>query len=167
METVVPEGIQKDLRAFHAVTAVTLALFTGMLVWMNSAADAPLLVFVFLLGALGALLSEHLQVRRALKGAESLADVSTRVVLFSPVTGGILALAFVAVLASDLLQGDLFPSFKALDATFTSSYDLLRSFAPSTNTDFFKLCFWSSAAGFSERIVTQRFKSFSEMGSKG
>ncbi len=147
-----------QMRAFHVVTAMTLLAFAGMFVWMNSDRSAPLLCLVFLLGSLGALLSEHLQLRKAIKNSASLSNVSKRIVLFSPVTGGILALAFIAIVASGLLRGELFPAFDNLDQSFTSSVDLFRGFRPSTNTDFFKLAFWSIAAGFSERIVTKQFQ---------
>lgn len=156
----------KHLRNFHIATGVTLASLVVYLWWLSAGGKRfALLLSVFLLGSLGALLSEHLQLRKAIKSSSSISRSATRIALFSPITGGILSVAFMTILGSGLLRGDLFPAFERLDADFEDINSFLRGFKLCTNQDFIKLCFWSISAGFSERIVTQRFGSLAETSS--
>lgn len=73
--------------------------------------------------------------------------------------GGILALLVYVLFLGKLLQGELFPDFKAdKDAAegFASLCDQGGDF-----TDYGKLLFWSFVAGFSQNFVTNlitRFK---------
>lgn len=155
-------SFQKQERAFYVVTAAVLLSLAAILAWMNNSREAPLLVFIFVLGSMGALLSEHIHLRRALKSTAGRSQAAAGIVLFSPITGGILSISFISIMAAGLVQGDFFPEFKTLDKSFSSAYDLLRSFSPRTGEDFFKLCFWSIAAGYSERLVVQRLYKGSE-----
>jgi len=146
------------MRGFYTVTVLTILLFLGSLVWSNIDPDAPFLLLVLLSGSIGALVREHLFVRELMRTGSTKADQYLRTVIFSPVTGGLLAILAGALFASGLIQGGLFPAFTGLECTFVDMYRLQRDIGLGTNGDLFKLLIWSAIAGFSERFVVSRIE---------
>lgn len=144
------------MRGFWIVTTVTVILFAVALVWANNDPHAPFLILVFLSGSLGALIREHLEVRRLIRSSAEDLDSHLPVVLFSPITGGVLAVVAALLLASGFIGGRLFPDFVGMDHPFTNMRDLQRGLGLRTQADAVKLLIWGIVAGLSERFVVER-----------
>ena len=89
--------------------------------------------------------------------------------LLPPVVGGILALLLYILFLSELLAGDLFPSFEAnADADCRGiGIDCLLEQHAKDYRDYAKLLVWSFIAGFSEKFVVDvigRFEASAKQG---
>lgn len=79
----------------------------------------------------------------------------------SPLVGGVLAVVLYILFVSNLLAGELFPTFEAgTDANTKANIEklgfnsILHQFATAGHSGYAKLMFWCFLAGFSERFVT-------------
>jgi hypothetical protein len=146
------------LRNFYIVTVITLLLLIAAMAWLNNDPDAPFLPLVMMLGALGALVREHIHIRQLMRAEDPHLEKHLKVVVFSPVTGGLLALIGGALVASGLIEGDLFPRFTGMGDAFADTQTAFQGIGLETNRDLLKLVVWSILAGFSERFVVGQMR---------
>jgi hypothetical protein len=80
-------------------------------------------------------------------------------IILIPVYGGIFALVLYVGLLSEIVKGQLFPTFSITPFHSPPTTDDVRDFFsktyPSSGADLAKLLFWCFVAGFSERFIPQ------------
>jgi phosphate/sulfate permease len=82
-------------------------------------------------------------------------------VFLSPLAGGILAVILYMLFVSQLLSGELFPSFEP-GRTEPKDFSRLLDCTAKAYTDYAKIIVWSFIAGFSESFVTDIIGSFAK-----
>lgn len=119
-----------------------------------------LVALVFAVGLIGGFVS--LQQRLPKASVRDLRRLSETwfAILLVPINGGIFAIVLHVAFLGKILQGDLFPTYVAANATAAVSgaaavTDWLKNIAPASSADLGKLLFWAFIAGFSERLVPQ------------
>ena len=89
-----------------------------------------------------------------------LIDASWVYTALSPLVGGILALLLYVLFLSQLVSGQLFPSFDADPGSLPNSFGSVLKQHGHTYQDYAKLAFWSFVAGYSEHFVTDVISRF-------
>ncbi|KPJ94481.1 MAG: hypothetical protein AMJ53_05205 [Gammaproteobacteria bacterium SG8_11] len=114
-------------------------------------------VLVFVIGNIGGYVSVH-------RGLADLKDTeiidlaaSWWAIIAPPFVGGILALALYLLFLSNIVAGDLFPTFKPIEENIGG----LKSLALQDGqlNDYAKLFFWSFVAGFNQKYVVDIIES--------
>jgi hypothetical protein len=128
---------------------------------------------VFLVGTVGGVANNYLRLRRLIERTDLVATGHAEArliafqIYFSPLIGGVFALALYGIfLSGSLLAGSLFPSFGECASTdFTGLRDLADC-VPSTNADVAKALVWSFAAGFLEGFVPNLITTLTRSGDR-
>ena len=87
-------------------------------------------------------------------------------VWISPIVGGVLAVVLYVLFISNLVSGDLFPTFIADDLNgkvLNKNFSIVFA-VHGEAVDYAKMMFWSFVAGFSERFVTDIISKFDKQG---
>jgi len=147
---------------FIAGCVALLAAVIGFLVLqyayqMPDQKPFPLLQLVFLAGCVGGTTNHYRRLKALPTNDEELSRLATTPsfllqAVVSPILGGIFAVLAYLIFAGAILQGPLFPTFKAVE----DDYKTLNGFfniTPKTNGDVAKMIVWAFLAGFSERFV--------------
>lgn len=172
------QAVRKISNRLAIALAILVALFIPGALYAHSnpgttIISAPLAAFAA--GVIGGFVG----LQRRLKGMSdddlTLLANSWVYVCLSPLVGGILAVVVYILFISELLAGDLFPTFVADNADPTGlstekTTGLSAIFEIHGNAaDYGKMMFWSFLAGFSERFATDiinRFESDAVVGDK-
>ena len=90
-------------------------------------------------------------------------------ILLIPIYGGVFALVLYVLFLSELISGNMFPSFhfpEVPEGGVNSEYymSFFRNTFPTDGNELAKLMVWSFIAGFSERYVPQIITSFATKG---
>ena len=147
---------------------VLVVLLTAALVALIFASEVIRVTLVVILtGTIGGFVG----LQRRVKGFEDddleLLASSWLYTVLAPVVSGVLALLLYILFLSELLAGDLFPSFEVnVDATRIGIGSLFEQHAKDY-TDYAKLLVWAFIGGFSEKFVVDvigRFETSAKQG---
>lgn len=113
----------------------------------------PTPFLVFCVGLLGGFVGLQRRLKQLPEEDLELLGRSWVYISLSPLVGGILAVLTYILFISELLSGELFPSFTVEQGTASEGPNILFKARGVTSTDYAKLIFWCFLAGFSERFV--------------
>lgn len=109
-------------------------------------------IIVFLIGNIGGYVSVHRGLTELKDDEVTGLSSSWWSIVVPPIVGGVLALVMYLLFLSNILGGDLFPTFeadadspKAIDSILTQHADSMASYG--------KLLFWAFVAGFNQKYV--------------
>lgn len=116
-------------------------------------------VLVFLIGNIGGYVSVHRSLG-TLSDTEVIELSSSWWPIIVPsFVGGVLALALYLLFLSNIVAGDLFPSFVAMDKNAEVSLEMMYQHRGVELSDYAKLLFWSFVAGFNQKYVVDIIES--------
>lgn len=151
--------LHKALR-FHAALASVVYVFALLLLYAidSFSENFSIISILFLSGALGGVTNNYWRLRNVPSNVNGFVDDKNNLIAIiqiyvSPVLAGAFGIVLYSIFASGILQGSLFPEFKAIDGDYNTMKELLRSVAPSKQDDAIKAIVWSFVAGFSEAMV--------------
>ena len=142
-------------RLFLAMGVLIAVFLVAVLVTLSNAGlPSSTLLLVFLAGQFGGYVSLQRRVKKLNEDDLELVATSWIYTALSPLVGGILAVVLYMVFVSELVTGQLFPSFEP-DANAGNTHDIRMLFAHhgAGYVDYAKLMVWSFIAGFSEKFV--------------
>ncbi len=150
-------------------------LFIALVVLLTAALVAVIfaseLIRVALVVILTGTIGGFVGLQRRVKGFEEddleLLTSSWLYTVLAPVVGGVLALLLYMLFLSELLAGDLFPSFEANDDATCCGIKCLFEQHGKDFTDYAKLLVWAFIGGFSEKFVVDvigRFETSAKQG---
>lgn len=118
-----------------------------------------LTLIVFGTGLVGGFVSIQQRIHKVSSSELKHLSESWASVLLIPIYGGIFALVIHVIFLSEIITGQLFPSYTtpefATPATLENFREFFSSTLPETGQDVAKMLFWAFCAGFSERLVPQ------------
>ena len=149
---------------FVATVGCTLLLGVLLFVLFRSGRGISALPTVFLVGTLGGFVSALRRLYafhrifpsgfffRWLKNASAYLVVYS---LIPPVVGGVAAVALYVLFSSQMVTGDLFPTFACASGTGTCDTfpGFVANWQPAAAREYGKVLVWGFIAGFSERFV--------------
>lgn len=141
------------LSAMVILIVILIVMFAGIFFWKNTASTLPA---VLIFGMLGSFISLQRRLKELSEEDLALIRGSRAFTWLAPVAGAVMAGILYLLFISELLSGDLFPSFSA-DPKLPDGTEgilvlfLIQGAGPAV---YAKLLFWSFVAGFSERFVT-------------
>lgn len=141
------------LSALVILCIVLIAIFAGIFFWRSTASTLPA---VLIFGMLGSFISLQRRLKELSEEDLMLIRDSRAFTWLAPVAGAVMAGVLYLLFISELLSGDLFPSFSADPNLPDGTEGILVLFLiqGASAAVYAKLLFWSFVAGFSERFVT-------------
>jgi hypothetical protein len=160
------------LWSFIASGVIIGALTVLMISVLHSEGDAarPFLPVVIFAGSLGAFFSALIrlynfsELPRVLTERDFSSRTKSYLVVYSfvpGVVGGISATVLYVTFASELITGNLFPSFVCKAQHCYTFLDVIQSWSPNDPTDYSKAIVWGFIAGFAERLVPDTLRNLS------
>ncbi len=154
--------IEVSRRLFVALTCALLlgGVIVAVIYWFNQndkitgSVTTPI---VMICGAVGGFVGIQARLRDLTLMDLALLVESKTYLILAPFVGGVLALVLYLLFLSELLQGDLFPTFvahKPFHKPAEGFFSIANQHAEDGYSDYAKLMFWCFLAGFSERFVT-------------
>jgi len=140
------------LWALAALLSLLVVLFV-VFVFSKQVAVMPI---VLIFGGLGAFTSLQRRLKQLSNEDLQLIKESPSYTFLAPLAGALLAGVLYLLFISNLLAGQMFPSFSAETEEAQKASGLMKLFLVSSAdpANYAKLFFWSFVAGFSERFVT-------------
>jgi len=138
---------KKLLLVFLILSATTISV-----AYLGKDARVPILVFLF--GNIGAYVGVHRNLADLSDGELSDLAGSWLGLVIPSFVGGILALVLYLLFLSEIVGGELFPSFtNDSKPTLKENFDIILNQHAPTAADYAKLLFWSFLAGFNQKYA--------------
>lgn len=174
--TPVFESVRRSkLKKVAMLTLTGIVLAAGIVLWFGSELSKLqrpgtmlMVLFVGAMGGLASMLQRYQNLPTDGDLVDNLNELSQAGTYLPALSGAVFAMVFYVMIASGLVQGDLFPSLlahKAADsgnkvAAMSSLFDLIENARAVRASDYAKLIVWSFISGFAERFVPDRLAGF-------
>ena len=141
------------------ISLAVIVLFFFTYFQSESSSRTFLTLIVFGTGLVGGFVSIQQRIHKVSDDELKHLSESWASVLLIPIYGGIFALVIHVIFLSEIITGQLFPSYSVPPFSNPTTLDDFREFfsttLPKTGQDTAKMLFWAFCAGFSERLVPQ------------
>lgn len=151
--------LTKKLVISTAISLAIILLFFFTYFLSHDSSRTFLTLIVFGTGLIGGFVSIQQRIHKVSDTELNHLSESWASVLLIPIYGGIFALVIHVVFLSEIVTGELFPSYSVPKfddpTTLTNFHEFFSITLPKTGQDAAKMLFWAFCAGFSERLVPQ------------